>query len=104
MKLPESMIHKIIEKIKKKDNIGSGKCELQQKAEGEKCPKMVEKENSRITVRREAQRGGDIDWSRETETSRRNISEERRIKREKETENIWCFWFIWSSEVWGINE
>ena len=79
----------------------SGKCELRQKEEGEECPKMVEKENSRIMVGREAQRGGDIDWSRETEASRRNISEERIIKREKETENIWCIFGLYGHQRCG---
>lgn len=47
------MIHKMIEKSKKK-NMGSRKFELQQKKEGEENPEMMEKANSRITGGREA--------------------------------------------------
>ena len=52
-KLLEIMIHKMIEKSKKK-NMGSRKFELQQKKEGEENPEMMEKANSRITGGREA--------------------------------------------------
>ena len=42
MKLLEIKIHKMIEKSKKKNNIGSRKFELQQRKEGEESPKMME--------------------------------------------------------------
>ena len=42
MKLLEIKIHKMIEKSKKKNNMGSRKCELQQRKEGEESPKMME--------------------------------------------------------------
>lgn len=47
MKLVESMVHEIIEKTKKNNDIGPEKYELWHNKEGEESPKKAEKINAR---------------------------------------------------------
>lgn len=103
MKLVENMLHKIIEKTKKNNNIGPEKCELWHKKEGEESPKRIEKENARKKQQWEVKPREQVIQSRVGRLRPpRAIPQKKGEERGKRKPNIWYVWLIWSSVGWGI--